>query len=55
MEAGNITSGDLTTVLPFGNFLVVKAVTGSAMQTALNSGLSGWTGDDDAEGRFPQV
>lgn len=47
--------GDVLTVLPFGNFLVVKKVNASILEEALDNGLSGWTGNSSAAGRFPQV
>lgn len=35
--------------------LMVKRVNASVLMAALNSGVSGWTGDSSAPGKFPQV
>lgn len=35
--------------------LMVKRVNASVLMAALNSGVSGWTGDSTAPGKFPQV
>lgn len=50
-----MTAGQINDVEPFGDWLVVKLINGSVLDAALNSGLEGWTGDEDAAGRFPQV
>lgn len=55
IAAGNVTAGQVTAVWPFGNWLVAKQVDGPTLLAALNNGLSGWTGNDSAAGRFPQV
>lgn len=34
---------------------MVKRMNASVLMAALNNGLSGWTGDSNAAGRFPQV
>ena len=34
---------------------VAKQVDGPTLLAALNNGLSGWTGNDSAAGRFPQA
>ncbi|EFN56515.1 hypothetical protein CHLNCDRAFT_144120 [Chlorella variabilis] len=52
---GTVTQGDALSVFPNGNWFVAKLVNASTMVAALNSGLSGWTGDATAPGRFPQV
>ena len=55
IPVGDITRGQVVTVLPFGNMLVAKLVTPQALKDALNNGLSQWTGDSNSAGRFPQV
>ncbi|KAL4445897.1 hypothetical protein ABPG77_009096 [Micractinium sp. CCAP 211/92] len=55
IAAGNVTAGQVTAVWPFGNWLVAKEVDGPTLLAALNNGLSAWTGNDSAAGRFPQV
>ncbi|KAL4425700.1 hypothetical protein ABPG75_009716 [Micractinium tetrahymenae] len=55
IAAGNVTAGQVAAVWPFGNWLVAKKVDGLTLLAALNNGLSGWTGNDSAAGRFPQV
>jgi 5'-nucleotidase len=55
IPAGPVTRGQVVTVLPFGNRLVAKKVSAAALRAALNSGVSQWTGDSNAAGRFPQV
>lgn len=55
VPAGTVTQGDALSVFPNGNWFVAKLVNASTMVAALNSGLSGWTGDATAPGRFPQV
>lgn len=55
IPAGNVTAGQVTAVWPFGNWLVAKQVDGPTLLAALNNGLSAWTGNDSAAGRFPQV
>lgn len=55
LAAGDITRGQVVTALPFGNTLVVKLVSAANVLAALNNGVSQWTGDSGAAGRFPQV
>ncbi len=52
IEAGDITKGDVISVLPFGNTVVVKALTGSQLLDALEHGVSQYPAQ---EGTFPQV
>jgi 2',3'-cyclic-nucleotide 2'-phosphodiesterase (5'-nucleotidase family) len=52
IRVGNITRGDLNSVLPFGNFLVVKEVTPAALKAILEHGLQSTPA---ATGGFPQV
>lgn len=49
---GKITRGDIITVLPFGNYVVVKEVTGSAILNALEHGITAYP---EVEGKFPHV
>jgi len=42
IEPGEITKGDVITVLPFGNYVVVKEVKGSAIKEALELGVSAY-------------
>ncbi|MDY0885621.1 bifunctional metallophosphatase/5'-nucleotidase [Dongia soli] len=50
--AGDITLGDVLTVLPFQNTLATFQLTGAEVVAALENGLSRI---DDGAGRFPQV
>lgn len=52
IEAGEITRGDIITVLPFGNYIVTKKMKGSDIISALEHGLSQYP---SANGAFPQV
>lgn len=47
IKAGKITKGDIITVLPFGNYIVTKEVTGQDIIDALNFAMS------EANGGFP--
>ncbi|MCY6356113.1 5'-nucleotidase C-terminal domain-containing protein [Clostridium sp. ZS2-4] len=49
---GTITKGDVITVLPFGNYLVLKEVKGSDILAALEHGVSDYP---KTKGAFPQV
>lgn len=49
---GEITKGDVITVLPFGNLVVAKRVKGSAVKAALENGVGAYP---DPKGAFPQV
>lgn len=40
IKKGDVTKGDIITVLPFGNYIVSKRITGSAMVRALEHGVS---------------
>ncbi|RAW19116.1 multifunctional nuclease/2',3'-cyclic-nucleotide 2'-phosphodiesterase/5'-nucleotidase/3'-nucleotidase [Paenibacillus taichungensis] len=51
-QAGDITLGDLLTVMPFGNNLSALKMTGKEITAALENGVSGV---ETGEGRFPQV
>ncbi|MCX7774308.1 MAG: 5'-nucleotidase C-terminal domain-containing protein [Clostridia bacterium] len=52
IQAGNITRGDVITVLPFGNYIVTKKMRGSDILAALEHGLSKYP---ETNGAFPQV
>lgn len=52
IDAGDITKGEVITVLPFGNYVVVKSVTGQELKDALELGVSKYP---EANGAFPHV
>ncbi len=52
IKAGEISRGDIITVLPFGNYIVTKKMKGSDILAALEHGLSKYP---DANGAFPQI
>jgi len=52
IEAGDITFGDVSRVLPFINYLEVIEITPAVLFAALENGVSLWPVDN---GRFPQV
>ncbi|MCM3634544.1 choice-of-anchor I family protein [Paenibacillus camelliae] len=52
IEAGEITKGDVITVLPFGNFIVTIEVTGQELKDALEVGAGGYPA---AKGAFTHV
>ena len=60
---GTVTRGDVVSVLPFGNTLMVKEVTPTLLREALENGVSGIVADEggeidheeSAQGRFPQI
>jgi len=52
IKAGEITRGDIITVLPFGNYIVTKKMKGSDILAALEHGLSAYPAQN---GGFPQV
>jgi len=54
MKEGDITMGDLRTVMPFGNTLFVMDVTGQQLKEGLENGVSG-AKSTDLPGKFPQV
>ena len=63
IEAGVITRGDIISVLPFGNTLMVKKITPAVLFEVLENGVSGIILDDEnnidyeqsPQGRFLQV
>ncbi|MBW7457624.1 5'-nucleotidase C-terminal domain-containing protein, partial [Paenibacillus sepulcri] len=54
IKLGDITMGDLRTVMPFGNTLYVLDVTGQELKDGLENGVSG-AKLGDLPGKFPQV
>jgi 5'-nucleotidase / UDP-sugar diphosphatase len=52
IDAGDITMGEVLTVLPFSNTLATFKITGAGIVAALENGLSQI---EDIAGRFPQV
>ena len=52
IEAGEVTKGDVITVLPFGNYVITKEITGEALLAALEHGVSV---APEANGGFLQV
>lgn len=52
IDAGDITRGEVITVLPFGNYVVVKTVTGQDLLDALELGVGKYP---EENGPFPHV
>ncbi|ADO81825.1 5'-nucleotidase C-terminal domain-containing protein [Ilyobacter polytropus] len=52
IPAGEITVGDIISVLPFGNYVVTKEMTGSEVIEALEHGISDYPA---TKGAFPQI
>jgi len=52
IPAGSISKLDIVSVLPFGNLVVTKKITGSQLKAALENGLYSYP---TPVGRFPQV
>lgn len=52
IEPGEITKGDIITVLPFGNYVVVKEIKGSDILAALEHGIDTYP---ETKGAFPHV
>ncbi|WP_375790282.1 5'-nucleotidase C-terminal domain-containing protein [Paenibacillus agricola] len=52
IEAGQVTKGQIITVLPFGNYIQTKNVKGSDIKAALELGVAGYPGE---LGGFPHV
>lgn len=62
IPAGDITQGQVSTILPFGNILSMKEVTPNTLYEILENGVSKIAGQNSttgvitgADGRFPQV
>lgn len=49
---GEITKGDVITVLPFGNYIVTKNLTGEQIKAGLENGVSAYP---ESKGAFPHV
>ncbi|WP_334073466.1 MULTISPECIES: choice-of-anchor I family protein [Paenibacillus] len=54
IDQGDITMGELRTVMPFGNTLFVMDVTGQQLKDGLENGISG-AKLNDLPGKFPQI
>lgn len=54
IDQGEITMGELRTVMPFGNTLYVLDVTGKQLKDGLENGISG-AKLTDLPGKFPQI
>ncbi|QED49647.1 bifunctional metallophosphatase/5'-nucleotidase [Cytobacillus dafuensis] len=52
INEGTITKGDVVTVLPFGNYIVTKELTGAQIKAGLENGVSSYP---ESKGAFPQV
>jgi 5'-nucleotidase len=52
IAAGDITKGNIIDVLPFGNYIVAKVVTGADIKAALENGTSAYP---ELQGGFPHV
>ncbi|MBT3318178.1 MAG: multifunctional 2',3'-cyclic-nucleotide 2'-phosphodiesterase/5'-nucleotidase/3'-nucleotidase [Clostridia bacterium] len=52
IDPGDITIGDIITVLPFGNYIVTTTVTGAQLKEALELGTSSYP---ETMGAFPHV
>lgn len=52
IEAGEITKGDVITVLPFGNYIVTKRISGADLKAALENGIDAYP---EPKGAFPHV
>ena len=55
LPAGNVTNGDVLTLLPFGNTLVVKNMSGLAIISALENGVASNWAANEQRGAFSQV
>jgi 2',3'-cyclic-nucleotide 2'-phosphodiesterase (5'-nucleotidase family) len=52
IQKGTIVRGDVISVLPFGNYVIVKEVTGQDLKDALENGVQSYP---SARGAFPHV
>ncbi len=52
IDAGEITKGEVITVLPFGNIVVVKEISGADLVAALEHGIDSYP---ETKGAFPHV
>jgi 5'-nucleotidase len=52
IEAGDVTKGDVITVLPFGNYVVTKELSGADILAAIEHGIDSYP---ETKGAFPHV
>ncbi|MBA1334188.1 MAG: 5'-nucleotidase [Firmicutes bacterium] len=52
IDAGDVTKGEILTVLPFGNTLTVIKVTGADIKAAIENGIDSYP---EAKGAFPHI
>ncbi|GAA0339740.1 5'-nucleotidase C-terminal domain-containing protein [Bacillus carboniphilus] len=52
IDQGDITKGDVITVLPFGNYIMTKVVSGKTVKEALENGVRAYP---ERSGAFPHV
>ncbi|WP_128895529.1 5'-nucleotidase C-terminal domain-containing protein [Longirhabdus pacifica] len=52
IEEGDVTKGDIINVLPFGNYVVTKMVSGADIKAALENGVSAYP---ETKGAFPHI
>ncbi len=52
IDAGEVTKGEVLTVLPFGNTVTAIEVTGADIKAAIENGISSYP---EAEGAFPHI
>lgn len=52
IDIGDITKGEIITVLPFGNYVIVKEVTGKTLKDSIEHGISDYP---NLAGKFPHV
>ena len=52
IDPGYITKGEIITVLPFGNYIITKSLTGAVIKEALEHGTAAYP---DAAGMFPHI
>ena len=52
VDVGDITKGEIITVLPFGNYIITKDIKGSDIKAAIEHGISDYP---ELKGAFPHV
>lgn len=55
IDAGNITLGEITAAMPYGNTLLVKQMNASGLLADLNAAMSVWNPAGAGAGAFPQI
>ena len=57
IAVGQVTVGNVLTVLPFGNTIALTSITGAQLQTSIENGLSqiNFATPSSSAGRFPQI